>query len=63
VNRKIANDPSESQQLMFGSIAIELGIDAAEVWDALSDGGQNGITIRVTEADRLALARDKDCAR
>jgi hypothetical protein len=45
---------------MFGFIADDLGIDVDDVRAAISDRGYNGITIRVTEADRLAVAPFED---
>jgi hypothetical protein len=60
VNRKLANNPSEVQQLMFGFIADDLGLDEDTVRGAISDGGYNGITIRVTAGERYALAGYKD---
>lgn len=54
VNTLIANDPSEIQQYIFARIALDLRVEADEVRRALP-GGYNGLTLRVTEADRRAL--------
>jgi hypothetical protein len=59
VNVLIANDPGEMQQYLFALLAIDLGLTADQVRAAISDGGHNGITIRITPADREALARYK----
>lgn len=56
VNRLVADDPDEIQQYFFGSIAIDLGLDVDDVRSAISNGGYNGITLRVTEDDRRAMA-------
>jgi hypothetical protein len=56
VNALIANNPDENQQYMFVQIAIDLGLTADEVRSAFSSVGRNGITIHVTEEDRVALA-------
>lgn len=58
-NTKIANDPSEIQMLSFGFIALDLDCDVEIVRYALSNGGYNGLTIRVTPEDRKALAAFK----
>jgi hypothetical protein len=60
VNRKLANDPSEIQQFMFGFIAADVGIDVDDVRAAISNGGHNGITLRITEAGRFALAQYRE---
>jgi hypothetical protein len=59
VNALIANNPDESQQYMFAEIAIDLGLTADQVRSAFSYVGRNGITIHLTEEDRVALARYK----
>jgi hypothetical protein len=59
VNALIANNPDETQQYMFAEIAIELGLAADQVRSAFSSVGRNGITIHVTEEDRMALAHYK----
>jgi hypothetical protein len=59
VNALIANNADENQQYMFAEIAIDLGLTADQVRSAISYGGHNGITIHVTEEDRVALARYK----
>ncbi len=56
VNKLIANDPREIQVYMFGTIAIDLGVSVDDVREAISDGGFNGITIRVTDDDRRKLS-------
>lgn len=58
VNAKIANDPNEVQQIIFGYVAIELGVTAEQVRAALP-GGFNGWTFRVDENDRRGLERYK----
>jgi hypothetical protein len=57
VNTLIANNPDETQQYFFGSIAHDLGLTTDQVRSAISDGGYNGITLRVSKEDRVALAR------
>jgi hypothetical protein len=59
VNRLVANDPSEVQQILFGYIAADLGVTKDQVRNAIGDGGSNGITFRVTERAREMLARYK----
>jgi hypothetical protein len=59
LNTLIANNPDEIQQYFFGMIALDLGLTVEQVWSAISDGGHNGITIRVTEQDRQGMARYK----
>lgn len=56
VNAQITNDPREIQQYLFGMIAIELGVDVELVREAISNGGYNGITLRIAEEGRAALA-------
>ena len=58
-NTLVANDPSELQTLFFASIALDLSCDVEIVRHALSDGGYNGITFRVTLEDRIALEEFK----
>lgn len=55
-NKLVADNPREIQQLYFASIAHELGYDVEIVRHALSKGGYNGITLRVTDEDRSALS-------
>ncbi|WP_454619351.1 hypothetical protein [Bradyrhizobium cenepequi] len=57
VNRLIANNPDEIQQYFFASLALDLGFNVDDVRSAISDGGYNGRTLRVTEDDRKELAR------
>lgn len=59
VNTLMANNPSEIQQYMFGSIAHELGMTEDDVREAISDGGYNGITLGVRGTGREALVRYK----
>ena len=59
INEQVANNPDEMQQLMFANIALKLGIDVEIVRHAVSDGGYNGITFRVTDEDREHLERFK----
>lgn len=59
INRLIADDPHELQQYLFANIARDLGVSVDVVRAAISDGGYNGITIRVSADDRVALARYK----
>jgi hypothetical protein len=56
LNRLIANDPSEVQMHAFEYIAIDLGVSVEDVRAAIPGGGYNGITLRVTPADREVLA-------
>jgi hypothetical protein len=60
VNKLIANDPHELQVYSFGMIAIDLGVSVDVVHEAISDGGCNGITVRVTEEDRRSIAHLKN---
>lgn len=55
INVRIVKDSSEVQIYFFGMIAIELGVSEELVHEAISDGGSNGITIRVTDEDRVSL--------
>jgi hypothetical protein len=57
VNGLIANNPDDVQQYFFASIAHDLGVSDEDVRSAISDGGYNGMTLRVTEYDRRELAR------
>jgi hypothetical protein len=59
VNALIANNPDENQQFLFAEIAIDLGLTADQVRSAFSYVGHSGMTIHVTEEDRVALARYK----
>jgi hypothetical protein len=59
VNALIANNPDESQQYMSAEIAVDLGLTADQVRSAFSYVGHSGMTIHVTEEDRVALARYK----
>lgn len=59
INRLIANDPAEMQQYLWGFVALDLGVTPEQVGDAVTGGGHNGISIRVTDADRAALERYK----
>jgi hypothetical protein len=59
VNMLIANNPDAIQEHMFASIAHDLGLSTDQVRSAISDGGYNGITIRVTEDARRELVRYK----
>ncbi len=59
VNGLVANNPDETQQYIFASIAHDLGVTTEEVRSAISDGGYNGITFGVREENRRALARFK----
>jgi hypothetical protein len=47
----------QSQVYFFGSIAYDLGLTDEQVREAISDGGYNGITIRVRPKDRAAMDR------
>lgn len=60
VNRLIANDPTELQQYIFATIAMDIDVATDDVRSAISDGGYNGITIRVTERDRKMLEQFRD---
>src|SRR5262245_7354321 len=55
VNTLIASNADSLQQYYFANIARELGYSVEEVRSAISDGGYNGITFRVTEEDRRRL--------
>lgn len=59
VNTLVANNPDEIQQYMFASIARDLRLTIDQVRSAIPDGGYNGITFSVLEAERQALARYK----
>lgn len=59
VNSLAANDPREIQQYSFASIARELGVTDDDVRGAIGDGGYNGITFGVRDAEREALASYK----
>jgi hypothetical protein len=59
VNRLVANDPRELQQILFGYVAADLGVTKDQVRNAIGDGGYNGITFRVTERDREMLRQYK----
>jgi hypothetical protein len=59
VNHLIANNPEEQQQYLFAYIAMDLNVDVADVRSAIEAGGHNGISLRVTPEDRLALSRYK----
>jgi hypothetical protein len=54
-NELVANDPDELQQILFGYIANDLACSLELVRQTLSGGGSNGITFRVTSADRERL--------
>ena len=55
VNKLIADNPDEMQQYLFGYIAIDLKVDVEHVRAAIETGGSNGISLRVTLADRPSL--------
>jgi len=55
LNMLVANDPAENQVHSFASMAIDLGVTVELVRSAISDGGYNGITLKVTPADREKL--------
>ena len=59
INSLIANDPTEVQQYSFASIALDLRLTADQVRSAISGSEGGGISFRVSEADRQALARYK----
>jgi len=46
VNTEIANNPAELQQILFGFVAIELGVTTEQVRSALP-GGYNGFIGRL----------------
>lgn len=56
INKQIAANPNEIQQYFFGDVAAKLGLSVDQVRDAISDGGYNGITIRVQDKDRVTLS-------
>ena len=56
VNILIASNPDEVQHYKFDYIASDLGTTLEVVRDAISDGGNSGITFRVRNEDRPALA-------
>jgi hypothetical protein len=62
INGLVANDPEELQQYFFGDIALDLGVSVDRVMDAIKNGGVRGITVRVRQEDRPALARYKNLA-
>ncbi|TGQ79342.1 hypothetical protein EN850_20860 [Mesorhizobium sp. M8A.F.Ca.ET.207.01.1.1] len=57
-NEILAGRQDEIQVLLFQEIADDLSIDVDIVRDALP-GGYNGLTVRVTAADREMLERFK----
>jgi hypothetical protein len=59
INALVANNPREIQQYMFATIARDLGLKTDQVRSAIYDGGYNGITFGVREAEREALVRYK----
>ncbi len=56
MNRIIAGDPAEVQQLLFATIANDLGVSKEEVRSSVNEGGSNGVTLRVTPEQRALLA-------
>jgi hypothetical protein len=56
VNRLIARDPHEIQQYFFAQIALDLGCTTEAVRSAIPAGGNNGITLRVSDEDRHTVA-------
>jgi hypothetical protein len=56
LNTRIANNPAPIQQYIFASIAHDIGCSVDEVRNFLSNGGYNGITIRVDEEARWRLS-------
>jgi hypothetical protein len=56
INTLIANNLSSNQQYIWMSIAYDFGCDTREVREAVAYGGNNGITISVTEDDRQRMA-------
>jgi hypothetical protein len=59
INALVANNPKETQQYMYWVIAHDLGLTEDQVRAVVAYGGHNGITFKVTEEDRRALARYK----
>lgn len=57
INAQIVNDPDELQQILYGFVALDLGLTKEQVASAVMYGGSNGLTIRVRPEDRLALER------
>jgi predicted transcriptional regulator of viral defense system len=56
VNRLIANNPAENQQIIFATVAIDLNVDTEDVRNALP-GGHNGWTFQVNAQNRKDLER------
>ncbi len=57
VNTLVANNSAEIQQYIFADIASDLDVTTEQVRSAISDGGYNGITLRVRDEDRAKLKR------
>ncbi len=57
INTQVAKDPDELQQILYGFVALDLGLTKEQVASAMMYGGSNGITLRVRPEDRLALER------
>ena len=57
VNRRAFEDRSEVQVFAFANIATDLALPIEWVRSALVGGGHNGMTVKVTEAQREELAR------
>lgn len=56
INTLIVNNSEEIQVYLFDTIASKLGLRTEDVRSAISDGGYNGRTFSVDDADRTALA-------
>jgi len=56
VNKLIADNPAEAQEYFFDKIAADLTLTPNDVCAAITDECHEGITVRVTNEDRRALA-------
>lgn len=57
INTQVAKDADELQQILYGFVALALGLTKEQVASAVMYGGSNGITLCVRPEDRLALER------
>jgi len=57
LNTLIANNDADIQQYLYCDIAHDLSLDVEDVIPAVKYGGDNGITVGVTEEGRRAIAR------
>lgn len=57
LHRLIAANPNETQQYEYADLARDLGLSVDVVGAAIAYGGNNGITVTVSDHDRKKLAR------